>query len=66
MKHLDDCNLTYKQHLFFVSRIGLVMIIGGFLMLIHAIFPFLLKDTGREIFEALEPCFSDRLFRSML
>jgi len=39
MKHLDQNNETYINHLIFSSKIGLTLIFRGLIFLFHAIFP---------------------------
>lgn len=45
-EHPRNINETYFTHLLFATKFGLQMIIGGVACLIHAVFPFLFKDTG--------------------
>lgn len=45
-EHPHSINETYPQHFKFASLFGIKMIIGGLACLMHAIFPFLFKNTG--------------------
>lgn len=44
--HPNSIGETYFEHLFFATKFGFSMLIGGLACLIHAIFPFMFKDTG--------------------
>ena len=39
MKHLKENNETYFSHFLFASKIGLTLILRGWLFVFHAIFP---------------------------
>lgn len=45
-EHPHSIGETYLQHFIFASRFALGMIIGGLACLLHAIFPFVFKNTG--------------------
>ncbi len=44
--HPKSIGETYFQHLYFASKFGAGMVIGGAACLMHAIFPFAFKNTG--------------------
>lgn len=60
MTHLDEVGETYWQHFKFAASIGLVMLIAGFLVVLHAIFPFAFKRTGSEVIKSLHDLLEDR------
>lgn len=61
MTHLDEVGETYWQHLFFAVRIALILFITSFLVLLHAIFPFMLKQTGSTVIQGLYDLLEDRV-----
>ena len=48
-EHPKSLGESYFQHMKFAIYIGFNMIIGGFALLIHAIFPFMLLKTGSNL-----------------
>lgn len=48
MSQIEEGDVTYWQHLSFAARIGLVMVLAGFCVLVHAICPKLFKTTGSD------------------
>ena len=53
MGHLKDENVTYFQHWWFAIRFGLVMLLAGGCVIIHAFFPELFKTTGSSVVRAM-------------
>jgi len=49
MKHLKDVNENYFTHLKHATHVGLLMVIGGILCLVHGIFPFLFTHTASKM-----------------
>ena len=39
MKHLQENNETYLNHMLFAGKIGLTLIFRGLIFILHAIFP---------------------------
>lgn len=60
MKHLDDVNETYWQHFKFASRIGLILIRAGMLVIIHAIYPNVFKTSGSDTIKKLHKTLEKR------
>lgn len=48
-KHLEHANESYAQHLLFAVRFAGKMILGGFAIVLHAIFPAVFQTTGSRI-----------------
>jgi hypothetical protein len=51
--HPESVGETYVGHARQATRIGGVMIAGGFCCLVHAVFPFLFKRTGSKMIRYL-------------
>jgi hypothetical protein len=60
MKHLDDVNETYWQHFKFASMTGLVLIIAGVLVIVHAIYPNICKSVGSDVIRHLHKILEER------
>lgn len=45
-QHPNSIGETYFQHLYFAGKFGCGMLIGGVACLLHAVFPFIFKNTG--------------------
>lgn len=45
-KHPRSMNETYLEHLYHASRFGVKMLTAGTACMLHAIFPFLFKNTA--------------------
>lgn len=60
-KHPRAMNETYIEHLVCASIFGFKMLIGGVACLIHAIFPFVLKNTGSNLLFAMMQEYVNRL-----
>lgn len=52
-QHPRQVNETYWQHACFACSVGIRMILGGIVCLIHAIFPFLFPNTASRIIISL-------------
>ena len=52
MKHLDEVNETW-WHFKFASRIGLIFLITGLFVIIHAIYPNAFKSVGSDVIKYL-------------
>tara|TARA_B100001250_G_C19579870_1_gene691524 strand:- start:304 stop:507 length:204 start_codon:yes stop_codon:yes gene_type:complete len=48
IEHLKSVNESYFKHFKIASRIGILMIIGGFQAILHAIFPGILKTSASD------------------
>jgi hypothetical protein len=49
MKHLDEVNETYFEHMGHALRFSWKMAYGSLACLIHAVFPFLCVKTGSNM-----------------
>ena len=49
VRHLDEQNMSYKEHFYRASSLSLKMVAGSILLLIHAVFPFLFERSGSLI-----------------
>jgi len=58
MGHLEEVGTTYWQHMRFAAQFGLVLVLVGLCVLVHAVVPALFKNTGsgavRAMAEVLE------------
>jgi hypothetical protein len=45
-QHPNSLGESYWKHLYFAAKFGSQMIIGGTACVLHAIFPFMFKNTG--------------------
>lgn len=61
--HPHSINETYFQHMRFASLFGFKMIIGGLACVVHAIFPFLCKNTGSSFMLKMTHDFIERMPR---
>lgn len=53
MKHLEAIGETYWQHLCFAGRFGLVLVLAGLCVIVHAIVPVWFETTGSEVVRGL-------------
>ena len=53
MGHLFNVKKTYFSHLCFAWRIGFKLIIGGFALLLHGVFPNMLVDIGSNVIKSV-------------
>ncbi len=57
IKHLQETNETYIQHLKIALKIGFTMILGGLQGILHAIIPGILKKSAsnkiKKLFEII-------------
>jgi Family of unknown function (DUF6356) len=60
-EHPKSVGETYFQHMKFAVIFGLNMLVGGLACLIHAIFPFLFKNTGSNFLLKLVKDFIKRV-----
>ena len=51
--HPSEVGETYFEHLATAAMFGATMVIGGLLVLIHAILPFLFVNTGSRTMDRL-------------
>lgn len=47
--HPNSVGESYFEHMYFASKFGITMLVGGLSCMIHAIFPFLLKKTASNL-----------------
>lgn len=57
--HLEEQNISYFRHWIFAFQFGLLMIVVGFCVLIHAFIPALFKDTGSDAIRAMSEVLSE-------
>ncbi len=48
-QHPNSVNQTYLEHMRDAFDYGITSCIGGYILIIHSIFPFVFKDTGSKI-----------------
>lgn len=48
-EHPASIGESYFEHLYFAAKFGSGMVVGGLACLLHAIFPFVFKNTGSNI-----------------
>ena len=53
MGHLNDIGEGYFPHWLYAMRFGLVLILVGLAVMVHAFFPFWFKDTGSRAIRAM-------------
>lgn len=53
MGHLNDVGETYVQHWRFAAQFGLVMILVGLCVIVHAFVPSLFTHTGSRAVKAM-------------
>ncbi len=53
---------NYWTHAWFALRFGSLMLLAGFALIVHAIFPFLFVDTGRKLLVVLNRAIDSRQF----
>ena len=49
VSHLEEVNMTYKEHFLFSSKIGFDFLYGAVLAFVHAIFPEIQKDSSSRL-----------------
>jgi hypothetical protein len=49
VRHLDEQNMSYKEHFYRASLLSLKMVVGAILLLIHAVFPFVFERSGSRM-----------------
>lgn len=53
MGHLKDENVGYFRHCLFAFQLGLVMVLVGLCVIVHAFCPWWFKDTGSTAIKAM-------------
>jgi len=59
-EHLKSVNETYAQHFKVAIKIALLMILGGFQVIIHAVCPGVFKTSASDKIKKLHNTISDR------
>jgi len=59
-KHLKSVNETYAQHFKIAIKISLLMILGSFQAIIHAVCPGVFKTSASDKIKRLHNIISDR------
>jgi len=59
-QHLKDNNMTYLQHLYFAFFHGIICLIAGLCLIIHAIFPCWFQTAGSDLVSLLANVFKKR------
>ncbi len=59
-QHLIEANETYFQHFRTAIKIGLILILGGFQALLHAIIPGILRKSASNKIKKLNEFINDR------
>jgi hypothetical protein len=60
-EHPHSIGETYFKHLYFASKFGFKMIMGGLACCLHAIFPFAFKNTGSNLLLRMTHDFVSRM-----
>lgn len=60
VKHLDDIGETWWQHFKFAFRVGVVLLITGVLIIIHAVYPNAFKSVGSDVIKHLHAILEER------
>jgi hypothetical protein len=59
-EHLKENNMTYYQHFKFAVFHGLVCILAGFCLIIHAVLPCIFQTAGSDLVQSLAIVFKKR------
>ena len=59
MSHLEDIGETYWEHFRFAAQFGLVLVLVGLAVVVHAVLPGLFKDTGSQAIKAMAKVLED-------
>ena len=59
-EHLEKANETYADHLIAACKIGILMIIGGFQAIFHALIPGILTKSASDKIKKLYELVSNR------
>jgi hypothetical protein len=59
-EHLKSVNETYGQHFKIAIKIALLMILGGFQAIVHAVCPGVFKISASDKIKTLHKIISDR------
>ena len=59
-KHLQENNMSYLQHFHFAWMHGVVCLVAGLCLMIHAIFPCWFQTTGSDLVGLLANVFKKR------
>lgn len=62
-KHPHSIGESYWQHMGFALSFGGQLLMGGMICLVHAIFPFMFKDTGGKVLLDMATRFISRMPR---
>ena len=60
VKHLNDINETYIQHLIFASKISYKLLCASIILFIHAIFPFIFVKTASCMIKEINKIIKER------
>lgn len=59
-KHLEENKMTYSEHYMFATFYGLLAIIAGFYLLVHALVPCLFQNAGADLVKKLSTRFNKK------
>jgi hypothetical protein len=59
LRHLNENNMTYCQHLLFASAHGLRCMKAGICLVLHSLIPAILPKTGSNLVNELNKSFID-------
>tara|TARA_B100002052_G_C15610726_1_gene475192 strand:+ start:260 stop:460 length:201 start_codon:yes stop_codon:yes gene_type:complete len=59
-EHLKNANETYINHLIAACKIGMIMIMGGFQALLHALIPGILTKSASDKIKKLHDIVANR------
>lgn len=53
MEHLNDLGVTYSRHWLFAFQFGMVLILVGLCVVVHAFCPWWFKTTGSDAIKSM-------------
>jgi hypothetical protein len=60
-QHPNSLGESYWKHLYFATKFGSQMMIGGAACVLHAVFPFMFKNTGSNFLLRMTNDFINRM-----
>lgn len=56
MKHLEEANMNYLEHFTFAFKIGITLIILGFIAILHGLIPLVFQTTVSDTIKKIFKC----------
>ena len=60
MKHLQNNNMSYIEHMLFALYYGILCLMAGLFLIIHSILPCFFVTTGSDLVEEMNKRFKGR------